>query len=88
MIEKTYQPNLFEKQLYLRWLKNGYFTPKAEIGKPYFSMVTPPPNITGQLHLGHALDNAIQDSLIRFKRMQGFNTLWLPAPITPALPRK
>lgn len=78
MIEKTYQPNLFEKELYLRWLKNGYFTPKAEIGKPYFSMVTPPPNITGQLHLGHALDNAIQDSLIRFKRMQGFNTLWLP----------
>ena len=52
MIEKTYQPNLFEKQLYLRWLKNGYFTPKAEIGKPYFSMVTPPPNITGQTALG------------------------------------
>ena len=78
MLEKTYQPNLFEKDLYRRWMDQGYFTPKAEIGKPYFSMVTPPPNITGQLHLGHGLDNAIQDSLIRFKRMQGFNTLWLP----------
>lgn len=78
MIEKTYQPKQFEKDLYLNWIKQGYFTPKAEIGKPYFSMVTPPPNITGQLHLGHALDNAIQDSLVRFKRMQGFNTLWLP----------
>ena len=78
MIEKTYQPKQFEKDLYLNWIKQGYFTPKSEIGKPYFSMVTPPPNITGHLHLGHALDNAIQDRLVRFKRMQGFNTLWLP----------
>lgn len=78
MIDKTYQPSTFERDLYSRWMKQGYFTPKAEIGKPYFSMVTPPPNITGQLHLGHGLDNAIQDSLVRFKRMQGYNTLWLP----------
>ncbi len=78
MIEKTYQPNLFERDLYRWWMDQGYFTPKAESDKPHFSMVTPPPNITGQLHLGHGLDNAIQDSLIRFKRMQGFNTLWLP----------
>ncbi len=78
MIEKTYQPNLFERDLYRWWMKQGYFTPKADSDKPHFSMVTPPPNITGQLHLGHGLDNAIQDSLIRFKRMQGFNTLWLP----------
>ncbi len=78
MIEKTYQPNLFERDLYRWWMEQGYFTPKAESDKPHFSMVTPPPNITGQLHLGHGLDNAIQDSLIRFKRMQGFNTLWLP----------
>ena len=78
MLEKTYQPNQFEHDLYRWWMNQGYFTPKAEPGKPYFSMVTPPPNITGQLHLGHGLDNAIQDTLIRFKRMQGFNTLWLP----------
>ena len=78
MLEKSYQPNMFEKDLYRWWMNQGYFTPKAEVGKPYFSMVTPPPNITGQLHLGHGLDNAIQDTLIRFKRMQGYNTLWLP----------
>ena len=78
MLEKTYQPNQFEHDLYHWWMNQGYFTPKAEPGKPYFSMVTPPPNITGQLHLGHGLDNAIQDTLIRFKRMQGYNTLWLP----------
>lgn len=78
MIDKTYQPSQFEKELYARWISQGYFTPEASSDKPYFSMVTPPPNITGQLHLGHGLDNAIQDSLIRFKRMQGYNTLWLP----------
>ena len=78
MLDKTYQPSTFESKLYETWMKKGYFTPKAEIGKPYFSMVTPPPNITGQLHLGHGLDNAIQDTLVRFKRMQGYNTLWLP----------
>ena len=78
MLEKTYNPTEFESDLYQFWMDKGYFTPKAEVGKPYFSMVTPPPNITGQLHLGHGLDNAIQDTLIRFKRMQGYNTLWLP----------
>ena len=78
MLDKTYQPNQFEHDLYRWWTEQGYFTPKAEPGKPYFSMVTPPPNITGKLHLGHGLDNAIQDSLIRFKRMQGYSTLWLP----------
>ncbi len=78
MLEKTYQPSTFEKSLYSWWSSQGYFTPEAKIGAPYFSMVTPPPNITGQLHLGHGLDNAIQDALIRFKRMQGYNTLWLP----------
>ena len=77
-MEKSYQPNLFEKDLYQWWMQQGYFTPEAKPGQPYFSMVAPPPNITGQLHLGHGLDNAIQDSLVRFKRMQGFNTLWLP----------
>lgn len=78
MLEKTYQPQQFEKDIYGKWLEKGYFKPDPDSDKPYFSMVTPPPNITGQLHLGHALDSAIQDSLIRFKRMQGYNTLWLP----------
>ncbi|MCM1043821.1 MAG: valine--tRNA ligase, partial [Corallococcus sp.] len=77
-MEKNYQPSQFEKGIYENWMQKGYFTPEAKEGAKYFSMVTPPPNITGQLHLGHALDNAIQDSLIRFKRMQGYNTLWLP----------
>ena len=78
MMEKSYQPSAFERDLYKWWMEQGYFTPEAKVGAPYFSMVAPPPNITGQLHLGHALDNAIQDSLVRFKRMQGYNTLWLP----------
>lgn len=77
-LEKTYQPSQFEGDIYKWWTNQGYFTPEAKVGEPYFSMVAPPPNITGQLHLGHALDNAIQDALVRFKRMQGFNTLWLP----------
>ncbi len=78
MLEKTYQPQQFEKEIYNNWMDKGYFKPDLNSDKPYFSMVTPPPNITGQLHLGHALDSAIQDTLIRFKRMKGFNTLWLP----------
>ena len=78
MLSKTYDPTSFESNLYDFWMKQGYFTPKAEVGRPYFSIVSPPPNITGQLHLGHALDSAIMDTIVRFKRMQGFNTLWLP----------
>lgn len=78
MIDKTYQPSSFERRLYKQWMERGYFTPSVHSDAPPFSMVTPPPNITGQLHLGHGLDNAIQDTLIRFKRMQGYNTLWLP----------
>lgn len=78
MLEKTYDPKSFEHDLYEFWMQQGYFTPKAEVGKAYFSIVSPPPNITGQLHIGHALDNAIMDTIVRFKRMQGFNTLWLP----------
>ena len=78
MLDKTYQPSSFERRLYKQWMERGYFTPSVSSDAPHFSMVTPPPNITGQLHLGHGLDNAIQDTLIRFKRMQGYNTLWLP----------
>ncbi|MGL5151585.1 MAG: valine--tRNA ligase [Clostridium sp.] len=74
----TYSPKEFEERLYKKWEDNKYFTPKVDKSKKPFSIVMPPPNITGRLHLGHALDNTLQDMLIRFKRMQGFEALWLP----------
>ncbi|MGL4772545.1 MAG: valine--tRNA ligase, partial [Clostridium sp.] len=74
----TYSPKEFEERLYKKWEDNKYFTPKVDKTKKPFSIVMPPPNITGRLHLGHALDNTLQDMLIRFKRMQGFEALWLP----------
>ncbi len=77
-MSKTYNPSEFEKRIYDEWEKNGYFTPKIDKNKIPFTIVMPPPNITGQLHIGHALDETIPDSIIRFKRMQGYVTLWLP----------
>ncbi|MFI3163033.1 MAG: valine--tRNA ligase [Bacillota bacterium] len=77
-LEKSYNPQGFEKELYEKWEKNGYFTAKVDKDKTPFTIMMPPPNITGQLHLGHALDNTIQDSIIRYKRMKGFSALWLP----------
>lgn len=77
-LAKTYNPNEFEKSIYKNWLDKNYFSPKIDKRLDPFSMIMPPPNITGQLHMGHALDNSIQDTLVRFKRMQGFSTLWIP----------
>ena len=77
-MEKVYEPQKFETEIYNQWLEKGYFTPKIDKDKEPFTIVIPPPNITGQLHMGHALDNAVQDCLIRYKRMQGYCTLWLP----------
>ena len=77
-MEKTYDPKNFENRIYSQWEKKGYFTPKIDKNKKPFTIMMPPPNITGQLHMGHALDEAVQDCIIRFKRMQGFSTLWLP----------
>ena len=74
----TYNPKDFEERIYKNWEENKYFTPIIDKSKKPFSIVMPPPNITGKLHLGHALDNTLQDMLIRFKRMQGYCTLWLP----------
>lgn len=74
----TYNPKEFEERIYKNWEENKYFTPVIDKSKKPFSIVMPPPNITGKLHLGHALDNTLQDMLIRFKRMQGYCTLWLP----------
>ena len=77
-ISTTYDPKEFEDRIYKHWEEKGYFTPKVDRSKKPFTIVMPPPNITGQLHLGHAFDDTLQDMLIRFKRMQGYCTLWLP----------
>ncbi len=74
----TYDPKEFEGKLYKKWEEKSYFTPKVDENKKPYTIVLPPPNITGKLHLGHALDDTIQDIIIRTKRMQGYSTLWLP----------
>ena len=77
-LEKLYDPKNVETRIYKSWLDGKYFHAKCEADKPTYTIVIPPPNITGQLHMGHALDNTLQDILIRYKRMSGFDTLWLP----------
>lgn len=77
-LEKTYNPKEIEDRLYKEWLEGGYFHAVVNKDKKPFTVMMPPPNITGQLHMGHALDNTMQDILVRFKRMQGFETLWQP----------
>ena len=77
-LPKTYSPSEFEDRIYKNWCDKGYFTPDVKDDSPAFSIVIPPPNVTGQLHMGHALDETLQDILVRYKRMQGFNTLWVP----------
>lgn len=77
-LEKTYNPQEIEGRLYEKWEEKKYFHAEADRSKKPFTIVMPPPNITGQLHMGHALDNTMQDILIRFKRMQGYNALWQP----------
>lgn len=75
---KTYNPKEFESRLYKTWIDKGYFKSSPSPNKKPFTIVMPPPNITGQLHMGHALDNTLQDILIRWKRMDGFESLWIP----------
>ncbi len=77
-LEKTYNPADIEPRLYEKWMQKKYFHAKVDKTKKPFTIVMPPPNITGQLHMGHALDNTMQDILIRYKRMNGFNALWQP----------
>ena len=77
-LEKVYDPSTVEERLYKKWMDKGYFHAEVDKEKEPFTIVIPPPNITGQLHMGHALDNTLQDILIRYKRMQGYNTLWMP----------
>ncbi len=77
-LAKTYNPHEFEDRIYEMWEKNGAFEAKVDENKKPFTIVMPPPNITGQLHMGHALDQTLQDVLIRWKRMQGYSALWVP----------
>ena len=78
MLKEKYNPKDFEDKLYKEWEEKGYFKPSMDKTKESYCIMMPPPNVTGKLHMGHALDGTIQDILIRFKRMQGYNTLWLP----------
>ena len=77
-LEGKYEPHEFEDEIYKNWEENGYFKPSGDKTKESYCIMMPPPNVTGKLHMGHALDGTLQDILIRYKRMQGFNTLWLP----------
>ena len=77
-LAKTYDPKGIEDRIYQNWLDKKYFHAEVDRSKKPFTIVMPPPNVTGQLHMGHALDNTMQDILIRYKRMQGYNALWQP----------
>lgn len=77
-MDKTYEPQKFEKDIYSWWEREGFFAPEAGSAAKPFTIVMPPPNITAQLHIGHALNNTMQDCIIRYKRMKGFNALWVP----------
>ena len=77
-IEKTYDPKKVEDRIYNDWVENKYFEAKVDPSKKPFTIVIPPPNVTGQLHMGHALDETLQDILIRYKRMMGYSALWIP----------
>ena len=77
-LPKSWDPGAVESEIYQGWVDAGYFTADAASGKPPYSIVLPPPNVTGSLHMGHALDHTLMDALTRRKRMQGFEVLWLP----------
>ena len=77
-MDTTFDPKKFEKRLYSKWTDNKYFSAHPNKDKKPFTVMMPPPNITGQLHIGHALTMTVQDSIIRYKRMKGYETLWLP----------
>lgn len=77
-LSKVYEPKEVERSIYEMWEAGGYFHAEQDETKKPFTIVMPPPNVTGQLHMGHAMDATLQDTLIRFKRMQGYNALWVP----------
>ena len=77
-LAKTYEPREVEDRIYADWVENEYFRADTDPKKEPFTIVIPPPNVTGQLHMGHALDETLQDILIRYKRMSGYSALWIP----------
>ena len=77
-LAKTYDPKGMEDRIYEKWLEKKYFHAEVDRTKKPFTIVIPPPNVTGKLHMGHALDETLQDILIRYKRMSGYNALWIP----------
>ena len=77
-MQTTYNPKDFEERIYREWTENGCFRAQIDPAKVPFTVMMPPPNVTGQLHMGHAMDETMQDILVRFKRMQGYCALWLP----------
>ena len=77
-LSKTYEPSQVEGQIYQMWMDNDCFKANPDPDKKPYSIVMPPPNVTGQLHMGHALDSTLQDILTRYKRMEGYSALWLP----------
>lgn len=77
-LPKSYEPGMVEDRIYKFWVENGYFKAEVDESKTPYTVVIPPPNVTGKLHMGHALDETLQDILVRFKRMKGFNALWIP----------
>ncbi len=78
ILEKVYDPSRIEEKWYRYWEEQGLFRAKADGARPPYCIVIPPPNITGSLHMGHALNNTLQDILVRYKRMAGFDALWMP----------
>ena len=78
MLEKTYRPGEVEPRIYAEWEAAGAFAPKGDHAAPAYCIMLPPPNVTGSLHMGHALDHTIQDTLVRFHRMRGSDVLWQP----------
>ena len=83
-LPKTYDPKAVEDKLYSFWNDSGFFHAEVNPKKKPYTIVIPPPNVTGQLHMGHAFDETLQDILIRTKRMQGYEALWMPGTDTPA----
>src|SRR5512136_2812434 len=77
-MDKVYNPHNIEGKWYQSWIEKGFFIADNESAKKPFSMVIPPPNVTGSLHMGHALNNTLQDIVMRYKKMSGFNSLWVP----------
>ena len=86
-LAKTFDPAALEAKWYAHWEEQGCFRPARPDAEP-FTIVNPPPNVTGSLHVGHALDNTLQDIVIRYERLRGKDALWWSAPITPASPRR